>query len=90
MVKIFGSILVCLATCGIADAYYENLKKRYEEYHIMEELIAYFASEIGTCRNTLPEAMVRIAGKVPEPFSNMLAAVRKEMMKNTEYRFHVI
>lgn len=79
MLKTAGAFLILLASTGIGVSFSMDLKKRCEELRILKRMAAMLRGEIRYAKTPLPEAFVRIAQRLPEPFRGFLEEVAGEL-----------
>ena len=83
MLKTAGAFLSLLASTGIGVSFSMDLKKRCEELRILKRLAAMLRGEIRYAKTPLPEAFVRIAQRLSEPFQGFLEEVAEEQTRLT-------
>lgn len=82
MLRLLGIGLLSAGCMGIGWTWKERLRKGLEESYEVWQILKMFQSEIIYSRAPLPEACLRIAGRVPEPYGEAFLEIHKEMLVN--------
>lgn len=82
MLRLLGILLLSAGCMGIGWSWKERLKKGLEESYEVWQILKMFQSEIIYSHAPMPEACLRIAGRVPEPYREAFFEVYKEMLAN--------
>lgn len=75
MIRILGAVLVVAASAGIGFSYSFRLGRRLEQLRQLERMTLLLKGEISYGCAALPEALISIGKKMPEPFACFLEKV---------------
>lgn len=90
MLRLVGMLLLVGGSVGMGWVVRERLKGNLEGLYQIRHIFQMFQNEITYSRASLPEACLRISGRVKEPYSSAFAAIHKEMLFNDGQSFSAV
>lgn len=90
MLRFLGILCLSAGCAGLGWSWRERLKQGLEESYQAGQMLKMLQSEIVYSKAPLPEACLRIAGKLPEPYREAFLGIHKEMTANYGTTFDVV
>ncbi|WP_139904269.1 stage III sporulation protein SpoIIIAB [Clostridium thermarum] len=82
MIKIFGAVLIVLASTLLGFIFAENARKRLVQLREIQSALIQLQNEIFFTRTTLPDACDSVAGKSKYPINIIFERVSKQLKSN--------
>ena len=90
MLRLLGIFCLSAGCMGLGWSFRDRLKKSLEEQYQIRQMLKMLQNEIVYSRAPLPEACLRIAGRMPEPYREAFMGIHKEMAAGHGTAFGVV
>ncbi len=90
MLRLLGIACLTVGCTGLGWCWKDRLKKGLEEQYQVWRILKMMENEITYSRAPLPEACLRIAARVQEPYREAFAGIHREMTANCGAAFDTV